>query len=268
MLEPKFNPEFLDIVSMFISERCRIAGGKGVVLGLSGGLDSAVVAKLCADCLGPEKVLALVMPVKSTGKGNEGDAARFAETLGIECRTVEIANSLEALRVAAGIPDNDRASIGNIQARARMVILYANAKRLGRLVMGTSNKSELLVGYFTKFGDGGSDLNPLGDLYKTQVWELARLIGVPSYIIDKKPTADLWEGQTDEGELGMSYRSLDMILTGLELRMTADTIAERTGFALKDVEGVIKLVRGSIHKRKLAKIPKIGYRTVGLDWRE
>ena len=137
-----------------------------------------------------------------------------------------------------------------------------------RLVMGTSNKSELLTGYYTKYGDGAADISPIGDLYKTQVRELAREIGVPVHFIDKTPSGDLWEGQSDEGELGITYAALDRILSGIEMGLDDNSIIKRTGEAHDTVLHVRGLIKRSVHKRRLGLIPKIGLRTVGLDWRE
>jgi NAD+ synthase len=153
-------------------------------------------------------------------------------------------------------------------ARCRMTVLYDLAKLTNRLVMGTSNKSELLTGYFTKFGDGGADYCPIGDLYKTEVRQLARKIGVPDKFVQKVPSAGLWEGQTDEGELEISYDELDAVLFGIENGMDLEDIARRNMVPEDKVERVWKLYLGSVHKRKTPLIPKIGLRTIGLDWRE
>jgi NAD+ synthase len=149
-----------------------------------------------------------------------------------------------------------------------MAVLYYFARKLGYLVCGTSNKSELMAGYFTKFGDGGADFCPLGDLYKTEVRELARRLEVPTSIMEKAPTAGLWEGQTDEGEIGITYEELDQILVGIELNLSNEDIASRTKVDLEKVERVWAMHRGSVHKRKTPLIPKMGLRTIGLDWRE
>jgi NAD+ synthase len=152
--------------------------------------------------------------------------------------------------------------------RARMIVLFHQAKLMNRIVMGTSNKSELLIGYFTKFGDGGADFYPIGDLYKTEVKELAKNIGIPENLIEKVPTAGLWVGQTDEGEMGISYENLDVILLGIELGLTSEEIVNKTGLDPKLVDSVWNKHRTSVHKRKMPLAPKIGIRTLGLDWRE
>ena len=149
-----------------------------------------------------------------------------------------------------------------------MITLYQAAHGENRLVIGTSNKSEYLSGYFSKFGDGGCDFAPLGDLYKTQVQGMARHLGLPRRILEKVPSAGLWEGQTDEGELGISYDDLDRVLLGLELEMSSEEIVSRTGLSEATVERVTEMVHRSIHKRKMPLVPKVGIRTLGLDWRE
>src|SRR5947199_4131379 len=149
-----------------------------------------------------------------------------------------------------------------------MIALYFIANTEGRIVMGTGNKSELLTGYFTKFGDGAADFLPIGDLYKTQVREMARYLALPPEVVEKVPTAGLWPGQTDEGEIGISYDELDRILLGIELQMEPEAIAEKAAVPLDRVRYVETLVASSVHKRKMPLIPKLGVRTVGLDWRE
>src|SRR6266704_2743434 len=157
---------------------------------------------------------------------------------------------------------------GNLRARARMIVLYFIANTEGRIVMGTGNKSELLTGYFTLFGDGAADFLPIGDLYKTQVREMARYLALPPEIVEKVPTAGLWPGQTDEGELGISYDELDRILLGIELQLEPEAIAQKAGVPLDHIAYVQKLVTSTVHKRKMPLIPKVGARTIGLDWRE
>lgn len=266
-LVPRFREEHVFLIEAFIAHSVRESGRTGVVLGLSGGVDSALVAKLCADAIGPDRVLALGLP---DGKGRKDlkDARRYAKSLGIEFRVIgigPIATAMEKRMKGSGATLIAR---GNVRARARMSVLYFVANEEGRLVMGTGNKSEVLSGYFTKFGDGGVDFQPIGDLYKTQVREMARHLGVPAEIVEKTPTAGLWRGQTDEGELGISYDELDRILLGIELQMEPEAISEKAGVSLDHVRHVTALVAASVHKRKMPLIPKLGIRTVGLDWRE
>lgn len=162
----------------------------------------------------------------------------------------------------------DRVALGNVKARIRMIVVYALARERRRLVAGTGNKSEILLGYFTKYGDGGADLFPIGDLYKTELRALAAELGLPSAIRERPPTADLWEGQTDEGELGISYDDVDRILYGLEQLRSEAEIAAVTGFPLERVHAVVERVRRNRHKRRTPPIPKVGLRTVGIDWRD
>jgi NAD+ synthase len=266
-LVPHFKEEQVFIIEAFIVHSVRESGRKGVMLGLSGGVDSALVAKLCVDALGASRVLAVEMPDGRGGKDLK-DARKFARALVIEFRTVGIASMVAAMEKKLQAFGADTVARGNLRARARMIVLYFIANTEDRVVMGTGNKSELLTGYFSKFGDGGVDFLPIGDLYKTQVWEMARHLGIPPEIVEKAPTAGLWPGQTDEGELGISYSELDRILLGIELQLEAEVISEKAGVPLDHVHHVQKLVASGVHKRKMPLIPKVGVRTVGLDWRE
>ncbi len=236
-------------ITSFIRENVEKADAGGVVIGISGGIDSATTAYLAARALGKEKVLGLIMPYYENG--DVEDAKLVCESLGIEYKVVSVKPIVDSFVAQLGFQPNKR-SLGNIMARTRMVLLYAHANQLNRLVLGTSNRSEFLTGYFTKWGDGASDYAPLINLYKTEVWEVAKLLGVPERIIEKKPTAGLWEGQTDEDELGISYRLLDEILWRLvDLKMPKDKIAEELGTGFDKVEYVEGLVKRSEHKRRL-----------------
>jgi NAD+ synthase len=264
---PKYREDQVAIIESFIRHQVEVSGRKGVVLGLSGGVDSALVAKLCADALGSKRVLALGLP---SGQGGEDtrDAAAWAKSLGIGWRVVDIGRLADVFEEELKASRADRIARGNVQARIRMIVLYFVANTENRLVMGTGNKSELLSGYFTRWGDGGVDFLPIGDLYKTQVRAMAADLGVPKRIVEKTPTAGLWKGQTDEGELGITYEDLDRILLGIELQLESEAIAEKAGVSLPLVSKVERMVAASVHKRKMPLIPKVGIRTVGLDWRE
>ena len=266
-LAPKFREDHIPLIESFIAHQVEASGRKGVVLGLSGGVDSALVARLCADAVGPQRVLALGLPEGQGGK-DMADARGYAAALGVGFRVVDIAPLVAPFEAALKPRKSDRVTRGNLRARARMVVLYFVANAEGRLVMGTGNKSELLCGYFTRWGDGGVDFLPIGDLYKTQVQDMARHLGIPESIVDKPPTAGLWPGQTDEGDLGIAYDDLDRILLGIELQMDADAIAEKTGVRVREVRRIEALVAATSYKRKLPLIPKVGARTIGLDWRE
>lgn len=267
VLRPTFHEESVDVVRSFLRHHVRESGRQGVVVGMSGGLDSSVVAKLCADAIGPARVLGVSLPERAGG-ADERDAKEWAKHLGIGFRVVPIGAIVRATATVLRIPKDDRIGRGNAKARARMICLYQIARAENRLVIGTGNKSELALGYFTKGGDGGVDFQPLGDLYKTQVREMARHLGLPRKILEKTPTAGLWPGQTDEGELGISYDEVDRILLAMELQRTPEETAERANVDVKQVLRVERLVAASVHKRKMPLIPKIGVRTFGLDWRE
>ncbi|OGS60010.1 MAG: hypothetical protein A3K59_05250 [Euryarchaeota archaeon RBG_19FT_COMBO_69_17] len=266
-LVPRFREDHVAIVKNFIVHVVAEARATGVVLGLSGGIDSALVAKLCADALGPGRVLAIHLP-EGRGDGDREDAEAWAKDLRIAFRVVDIKPLVAGFERHLKAGEAGRIVRGNLRARTRMVVLYYVANLEGRVVMGTGNKSELAMGYFTKFGDGGADFLPIGDLYKTQVREMAASLGIPGEIREKVPTAGLWQGQTDEGELGVAYDVLDRILLGLELQMEPEAIAEKTGADLDLVRQLTSKVDGGAHKRKAPLIPKLGIRTFGLDWRE
>jgi NAD+ synthase len=260
MLHVKYKEESIDVIRSFLQQKMEETKAKGVVIGLSGGLDSAAVAKLAADSIGAEKVLALMLPEESTLKEDIKHATEFAKSIHIEHKVIDISPVVDSFQMFLD-KRIDPLFLGNIKARCRMTIIFHYANSM-------SNKSELLTGYFTKFGDGASDFLPLGDLYKTQVIELARRIDIPHYILDKAPSAGLWEGQTDEKELGMTYENLDKILLGIELGYNTEEISSNTNIPLKEVKRIQELVKKNIHKRKIPSIPKIGVRTIGLDWRE
>lgn len=268
VLRPKFQESYVDVILSFIRHHVKESGRKGVVVGMSGGLDSSLVAKLCADAIGPRRVLGLFLPEESGPSPDEKDARAWAKQVGIDFRTIPIRSIVDATATRLGVPKDDRIGLGNVKARVRMIALYQVARSENRLVIGTSNKSEYALGYTTKFGDAASDYAPIGDLYKTQVREMARHLGLPRAILERVPTAGLWSGQTDEGELGIAYEDLDRILLGLELQLRPEEIAERAGVDVKQTERIERLVESSIHKRKMPLIPKIGTRTFGLDWRE
>jgi len=237
-----------------------------MVIGMSGGLDSSVVAALCARSASPEKTAGIHLPDKDTPEEDGRDSKELAESLGISYNAIPIGGFVESFLTLEGA--DDRIRVGNIKARCRMIVLYHAAHSMNYIVAGSSNKSELLTGYFTKYGDGASDILPIGDLYKTQVRELAREIGIPEHIASKKPTAGLWPGQTDEEELGISYEELDRILLGIELGFTAEEIAKRTELDAARIGQVIERMDRTVHKRRPGLIPKLGISTVGIDWRE
>ena len=267
-LTPKFREEYITAIESFVTHHLTESGRSRLVVGISGGLDSAVVARLCAKAVGPTKVIGMMLLDEATNPMDIEDAREWARSLKIHFKEIDISPIVESFRTSLGLKKSDKNAIGNVKARCRMIIIYNNAAMEDGLVIGTSNKSELLCGYFTKFGDGGADFLPIGDLYKTQVRQLARSLGVPRRILEKAPTAGLWKGQTDESELGIKYEELDRILLGIELQLEPRDIARKTGLSPAKIAKVQQLVEKSIHKRKIPLIPKLGIRTVGLDWRE
>ncbi|MHA2026991.1 MAG: NAD+ synthase [Candidatus Thorarchaeota archaeon] len=242
------------IIVEFIRGYVERTGVAGVVLGLSGGIDSSLVAALACEAISPERVLGIMLPVDAgKDKQNVSDAQELAEALGMK-------HDLFELKSAVSTYDSlklDKLTKGNLTARLRMVTWYARANQENRLVLGTSNKSELMIGYFTKYGDGGTDLLPIGELYKANVWDLSNHIGLPESIVKKAPSAGLWPGQTDEGELGITYRELDSILfLHLELGLSEEEISDR-GIDETKVRKVMKLKKQSAHKREPLPRPNI-----------
>lgn len=233
----------------FIKRTVENAGCEGVVVGISGGLDSAVVTKLCVDALGADKILNIFMPTRVTATDDYKETMELCRMWRTEYKVVDIQPAVDAFTAALFSKVEAPLERGNISARCRMVVLFNNAKKNNYLVAGTSNKSELMMGYFTKFGDGACDLAPMVDLYKTQVRQLAGLIGVPKSVIDKVPTAGLWEGQTDESEMGITYHDLDILLDSLEKGMSAEDVAKGIGVPLAKVEEIKDQSERMSHKR-------------------
>jgi NAD+ synthase len=266
-LVPKLPPHAEATLQQFLRAHALSGSADGVAVGLSGGIDSALVARLARDALGADHVVGVQLPDARFPADLRSETEEYARSLGIASRVIPIEPLLAPFRTS--LPEvADRVALGNVTARVRMIVLYAVARERRFLVAGTGNKSELLLGYFTKYGDGGVDLLPLGDLYKTQVRALARELRLPSAIQERPPTAGLWEGQTDEEELGISYADVDQILYGLEQVRTPEEIAAATGFPLERVREIVARVDRYRHKRRPPPIPKVGLRTIGLDWRD
>ncbi len=245
--------EISRLIEEFISEEVRNSNLTGAIIAVSGGIDSALTLSLMAKALGPERVRAITMPERDvTPESDITDVMRLTDLYDVTCDVVEITPTLEALSGALPLYDpSDKLSTGNLKPRVRMIVSYHYANALNMMVMGSSNKTELLTGYFTKYGDGGVDLMPLGDLYKCQVRQLARHMGVPQEIIDKTPTAGLWPGQSDEGEMGASYDDIDLIVWGYGKGFSAREIASGIGSDLSLVEGILARVERNEHKRRL-----------------
>lgn len=252
----------------FLRSYLQDARGQGFVIGLSGGIDSAVVAALAAEAVGPDKVLGLIMPHETSNPQDARDGEVVARHLHMRTELVEITGIVKAVENSCHAHRLEGLVAANVRPRARMTVLYAHAAALDRLVLGTGNKSELLTGYFTKWGDGAADVYPIGDLYKTQVWELARELALPAAIVDKAPSAGLFPGQTDEAELGITYADLDRVLEQFEGGHAVDEAARRASVSVEQARAVERRIVFSAHKRAPLVIPKMGFRTPGLDWRE
>jgi NAD+ synthase len=254
-----------DLLVSFLREEVSSARLERVVIGLSGGVDSAVVAALCARAFGPENVLGILLPYRTSNPDSAADARRVAEQLGIPTRDVDISGMADAYLQASGVKDARRR--GNVLARCRMVVLYDLSVEWCGLVVGTSNKSELLLGYSTQWGDGAYALNPIGDLYKHQVYQVARYLELPEGVIAKPPSADLFEGQTDEAELGFRYADADRILLRLVDRRFSEAELVAEGFDRELVRRIAERVVTSQFKRVPPVIAKLSRRSVGHDFR-
>lgn len=253
------------IITGFIRDAVHKAGMKKAVIGLSGGIDSALSAYLSAEALGAQNVLAVRMPYRTSSEDSLNHAQAVIDDLGLTSLTVEITPMCDPL--FAQFPDMSNLRKGNIMARMRMVTLYDQSVDWGGLVMGTSNKTEFLLGYSTIYGDSGVALHPIADLYKYQVRQLSRALGVPSAIIDKPPSADLWAGQTDEDELGFTYADADAVLYLLvDERYTVDEAAEESGFDRAFVNRIWERVKANHYKRTMPNIAKVSRRTIGHDF--
>ncbi len=257
--------EVLNIILNFIRDYREKSMRDKIVIGLSGGVDSSLVAKLATMAIGNENVHAIFLPDVSTPLEDLEHARYMAKSLGISYKVIDLSPMIHSITNACG--EMDEITLGNIKARLRMIFLYQFANSKNALVCGTSNKTELMVGYFTKYGDGASDILPIGDLYKTQVYQLSRYVGIPQEILKKPPTAGLWKGQTDEKELGITYEKLDKILYGIERQKSFEEISKIADVKIEEVKRIYEMVKKTEHKRRLPVIPKISFRTIGIDWR-
>jgi NAD+ synthase len=252
------------ILTSFLREEITRAGLTRAVVGVSGGVDSALSCFLAAEALGPANVLALCLPYKKSSPDSLRHAQLVIQATGVQTLTVDITPMVEPL--FDQFPKLDARRKGNIMARERMIILYDQSAEWKGLVVGTGNKTEILLGYTTLYGDSACALNPIGDLYKTQVRQLARAVGVPEEIISKPPTADLWSGQTDEGELGFTYAEVDRLLYLLVDERYSPEECIQAGFKKPFVQRVAEIVRRNQFKRVLPPIAKLSHRTVGYDF--
>ena len=239
----------------FLRENFKKAGFSKAVLGLSGGIDSALVAYLLRDALGKENVLAIMMPYKSSNPDSLNHAKLVVEDLKINAKTIEITDMIDAY--FKNEKDASSLRMGNKMARERMSILFDYSSKENALVVGTSNKTEIYLGYSTQFGDSACALNPIGDLYKTNIWDLSRYLKIPNELIEKKPSADLWEGQTDEQEMGLTYKEADQVLYRMleENKTTEEVLAE--GFNKDLVDNIVRRINRSEYKRRMPLIAKI-----------
>jgi NAD+ synthase len=252
------------ILTGFIRSEITRAGFERAVLGLSGGVDSSLSCILAAEALGPENVLCVRMPYRTSSPDSFDHARLVIEQLGVQSATIPITAMADGL--IEQVPNANRVRQGNIMARARMTVLFDQSEEFKGLVVGTSNKTEILLGYSTLYGDSACAINPIGDLYKTQVWQLSRDFGLPREVIEKPPSADLWEGQTDEGELGFTYKDADQLLYLLVDQRYRPQECIEAGFDEAFVSKVIRRIRRFHYKRIMPPIAKLSNRTVGYDF--
>ena len=265
MIDLTINPELArKILTGFIKSEITRAGFSRAVVNLSGGLDSALSCALAAEALGGENVLALRLPYRTSSPESLEHAQLVIEQFKVRSETIEITGMVDAL--ISGDPEMSKTRKGNIMARARMIVLYDKTEAFKGLAVGTGNKTEILLGYTTLWGDSASALNPIGDLYKGQVRQLSRALGIPAVIIDKAPSADLWAGQTDENELGFTYDEVDKLLYLLVDQRYSPEECVEAGFDRVFVERVVTRIRRNQFKRMLPPIAKVSNRTIGYDF--
>lgn len=261
----RLNPELATrVLTAFIKDAVETTGTQGVVVGLSGGVDSALSAALAVPAVGAQKVHAFLLPYRTSAPDSVTDAEIVAQALGLATETIDISPMVDAYFERYGA-DADNLRLGNKMARERMSVLFDQAKRLECLVLGTSNKTEILLGYSTIFGDNASSINPLGDLYKQQVWQLARHLDLPPEVIDKPPSADLWPGQTDEDELGLDYPTADEVLYLMfNFGLAAEEVID-LDYPPDVVERITILEERNRYKRRLMLIARLSDSAINLD---
>ena len=261
-LDPQWTTK---ILSNFIRTELHRTGLRDLVLGLSGGIDSAVAVYLAARTIEPARIHACLLPYRTSSEDSLLDARSVVDDLGIDAETIEISPIVDGFEKTAG--EVSRLRLGNVMARARMTLLYDRSAAHRALVLGTSNKTELLLGYGTLHGDLAAALNPIGDLYKTQIRSLAEYLGVPESIRTKPPSADLWPDQNDEDDLGFRYEEVDRLLALLIDARVSRATAIEAGFSPELIDNVTRRIIGTQFKRKLPVIAKISTRSIGWDFR-
>jgi len=272
ILEERELALYADIIVNSIKSRVEKIGATGGVVALSGGIDSSLVTLLAHKALG-DNVIALIMPESGVSPVSDTeDALNLVEKLGVEYRLIDINGAIDWFKSVFpegnGSEWAERLTLANVKPRIRMIINYIYSNYFNRIVIGTSNKTELLLGYGTKFGDMAADIYPIGDLYKTQVWQLAEFLGIPTEIIRKKPSAGLWKGQTDEEELGHTYHEIDRVLFALvEMELSVRETSELLGIDEEAVKDIYNRVIRSEHKRRPPTITRLSKMCLDKDWR-
>lgn len=261
------NQDLIKVLVNFLYNETSRFGIKKLVVGLSGGIDSTVAAYLAVQALGKKNVLGILMPYKTSSADSVKDALTVVKALGIKSMLINLTGAVDAL--AENDPDilKNKVRFGNIMARMRMIGLFDQSNEYKGLVLGTGNKTEILLGYSTLYGDSASAINPLGDLYKTQVWQLAEALNCPKEIIKKKPSADLWSGQTDEGELGFTYKEADELLYYMVDQRYSDDELTEIGFKTDFIKVLKRLIQRNQFKRVPPIIAKVSNRTINVDFR-